>query len=189
LRTLEPFVPAYSVALAFLMQFNGENEASIPIVEAVPQGGVVGYYRNIALADAYATARRYAEAADTLLAIPMNVTLVSRQSVEDAARLIRSAPAKTAAPGSLPILEGELGFAYAFIGAPNRVLEFPERSYEIGLMNGNGLRSLWYPRNAPVRKTEGFKVLVRNVGLVDYWRARGWPDHCRPQGTDDFVCD
>ena len=26
-------------------------------------------------------------------------------------------------------------------------------------------------------------------GLVDYWRARGWPDLCRPMGVDDFVCD
>jgi hypothetical protein len=24
---------------------------------------------------------------------------------------------------------------------------------------------------------------------VDYWRARGWPDLCRPMGADDFVCD
>ena len=27
------------------------------------------------------------------------------------------------------------------------------------------------------------------AGLVDYWRARGWPDLCRPMGADDFVCD
>ena len=42
---------------------------------------------------------------------------------------------------------------------------------------------------APVRKTERFKAFVRNAGLVDYWRARGWPDLCRPMGADDFVCD
>jgi hypothetical protein len=39
-----------------------------------------------------------------------------------------------------------------------------------------------------VRKTERFKAYVRKAGLVDYWRARGWPDLCRPVGTDDFVC-
>ena len=22
-----------------------------------------------------------------------------------------------------------------------------------------------------------------------YWRARGWPDHCHPVGTDDFACE
>jgi hypothetical protein len=34
-----------------------------------------------------------------------------------------------------------------------------------------------------------FKAYVRKAGLVDYWRARGWPDLCRPMGADDFVCD
>jgi hypothetical protein len=48
---------------------------------------------------------------------------------------------------------------------------------------------LWFPAHAPLRKTERFKAWARNVGLVDYWRARGWPDLCRPMGTDDFVCD
>jgi hypothetical protein len=35
---------------------------------------------------------------------------------------------------------------------------------------------------APVRKTEHFKALARNNGLVDYWRERGWPEFCRPDG-------
>ena len=30
---------------------------------------------------------------------------------------------------------------------------------------------------------------VRKARMVDYWRVRGWPDLCRPMGTDDFVCD
>jgi hypothetical protein len=41
---------------------------------------------------------------------------------------------------------------------------------------------------ALLRKTERFKALVRQFGLVDFWRARGWPDLCRPTGADDFVC-
>ena len=31
----------------------------------------------------------------------------------------------------------------------------------------------------PVRKTERFKAYARKSGLVDYWRARGWPDRRR----------
>ena len=50
------------------------------------------------------------------------------------------------------------------------------------------LLALWFTEYAPLRKTERFKTLVRKVGLVDYWRARGWPDRCRPMGADDFVC-
>jgi hypothetical protein len=39
-----------------------------------------------------------------------------------------------------------------------------------------------------VRKLPGFKAMVREAGLVDYWRAHGWPDYCRPVGDADFSC-
>ena len=51
------------------------------------------------------------------------------------------------------------------------------------------LISLWGPTASSVRKTERFKTLVRNAGLVGYWRAHTWPDLCRPVGADDFTCD
>jgi len=43
--------------------------------------------------------------------------------------------------------------------------------------------------DASVRNTERFKTLVRNAGMVDYWRARGWPDFCKPVGANDFACE
>ena len=33
-----------------------------------------------------------------------------------------------------------------------------------------------------------FKFLVEELGLADYWRERGWPDHCEPLEGRDFVC-
>jgi len=30
---------------------------------------------------------------------------------------------------------------------------------------------------------------MRADGIVDYWRKNGWPNRCRPQGAEDFVCD
>jgi len=42
---------------------------------------------------------------------------------------------------------------------------------------------------APLRKTERFRAHLRNIGLVDYWRARGWPDFCKPVGANDFECN
>ena len=48
---------------------------------------------------------------------------------------------------------------------------------------------LWHPSYAPVRKTERFKTFVRQTGLVEYWRARGWPEFCHPTIGDDFVCE
>ena len=33
-----------------------------------------------------------------------------------------------------------------------------------------------------------FKDITRQMGLVDYWRSRGWPTHCRPLEGNDFEC-
>jgi TolB-like protein len=118
LRTLEPFAPVYSAAYARDLQLNGQNRAAISILEAMPADDVGS--RNLYLARAYAVEGRFAEAADTLLA--SSRASFSRGSVEDAARLLRSAPAKASAPETLPALEGALTFVYAYVGALERVL-------------------------------------------------------------------
>jgi TolB-like protein len=182
LRALEPFVPIYNAISAGTMQMGGNHDDAIAILE-LDAGG--GFFRNVYLASAYAARELFDKAADTLLLIQGN--LVTRRSVEDAARLIRT-PMRSVAPQQLPVLEGELSFVYAHIGAADRILDFPERQLAIGYLFGSQF-GLWLPHAEPARKTDRFKAYVRKVGLVDYWRARGWPDLCRPVGSDDFVCD
>ena len=50
-----------------------------------------------------------------------------------------------------------------------------------------------YPFLGPWRRTAysdpRWKAFVRRTGLVDLWRARGFPPQCRPVGADDFACD
>jgi tetratricopeptide (TPR) repeat protein len=168
---------------------NGQNQAAIAILEAAPAGDAGGTVGNrlVTLARAYAAEGRFGEAADTLLAIP-EFGQQSRESIEEAARLLRSAPAKVSLPEALPAWDNELGFVYAYVGAPDRVLDHPERVAIRGL-NPPAARYLWSSEVAPARRTERFKALVRAAGYVDNWRVRGWPDHCRPMGADDFVCD
>ena len=49
--------------------------------------------------------------------------------------------------------------------------------------------SLWRPVEKDARRLPAFKDFVRELGLVDYWRATGkWGEFCRPAGTADFVC-
>ena len=48
---------------------------------------------------------------------------------------------------------------------------------------------IWWDLARPMRQTAEFRRLVRAVGLEQLWRARGWPDKCRPKGAGDFVCD
>jgi hypothetical protein len=43
--------------------------------------------------------------------------------------------------------------------------------------------------NRDMRRLPGFKELLRNLGLVRYWRETGnWNDFCRPVSDDDFEC-
>jgi hypothetical protein len=84
---------------------------------------------------------------------------------------------------------GGLGFVYLHVGATDRVLEFYEGGLEAGYQAVITDALLWHSSFAPVRKLERFKAFVRGAGMVDYWRARGWPGFCRPLGADDFVCD
>ncbi len=49
-------------------------------------------------------------------------------------------------------------------------------------------QALWYPIMTEVRQLPEFKQLVTDLNLVEYWRAYGWADACRPLGDDDFTC-
>jgi TolB-like protein len=186
LRSLEPFVPFYNIVTAQHLQRAGQNEAAIAILEAIPPltGDELGRMsRAVSLARAYSELGRYAKAVETLLA--MRSGLVSSQFVENAVTLLREAPTKVSAPEMLPEL-GVLNFVYVHVGAPERVLDVSERSLQIRRVAGF---ADWSPAFAPVRKSERFKAYVRRSGLLDYWRAKGWPDLCRPVGADDFICD
>jgi hypothetical protein len=47
---------------------------------------------------------------------------------------------------------------------------------------------LWEPLMKDVRGLPAFKQVVRQLGLVDYWRRYGWSDFCQPLSESDFVC-
>ncbi len=46
----------------------------------------------------------------------------------------------------------------------------------------------WYPLFDDVRGRPEFNLLVRELGLVDYWRANGWNDFCEPTSGESFIC-
>jgi TolB-like protein len=51
------------------------------------------------------------------------------------------------------------------------------------------LQALWYPVMSETRRLPAFKDLVRDIKLLEYWRANGWADACQPVGADDFSCE
>jgi TolB-like protein len=62
---------------------------------------------------------------------------------------------------------------------------------EIPSARDNWANTIWYLWDvnlSPLRKDPRFKGVVREAGLVDYWRSNTWSDDCHPQG-DDFYCE
>jgi tetratricopeptide (TPR) repeat protein len=49
--------------------------------------------------------------------------------------------------------------------------------------------ALWHPDGDEFRTTPQFKTIIRQLGVFDYWQARGFPPQCKPIGEDDFECD
>ncbi len=186
LRTLEPLVPTFNFDVGRVLVSSGESEAALAIFKALP---VDFGNRASELARTYAAMGRYDEAADALLTAPEGVYRPGE--AQAAARLLRLAPA-TVAPQDLPDLPPQLAFAYLAVGASDRfvksVLDDMQRTADTRTAGSSGPVMI-DAAYAPVRKTDRFKVLARDRGWVDSWRARGWPDVCRPVGADDFVCE
>ena len=148
--------------------------------KASPRGSV----QNAALL-VYLALRRYKDAADIILSAPPG--RYPPAGVAAAVGLLRAAPSN-APPRNVSYMGG-LSVVFHYVGLPERGFEQQERNADAGFNNFAALVNIWEADFAAARKTERFKQLVSKIGLVDYWPMRGWPDLCRPQGADDFVCD
>jgi hypothetical protein len=173
---LEPFDPNINRNTAVILWLNGQDDAAIEIFRK---------FRNTRLiALVQAAAGSYDEAAETILSVPGPI--IPQDVREEAVRLLRMAPAKVASPQSVKNLGG-LNFIYLYVGASTKVLDYYEVTLEAGWINFDH-RLLPHPSYGLARKTERYKAYARKAGLVEYWRAKGWPEYCRPTTGDDFEC-
>ena len=88
-----------------------------------------------------------------------------------------------------PIVRGAILVQWAaYFGDPDFALEL-YRSLPMSVQRPY-IFIVWRRVFREVRKRPGFKDLLRDVGLVDYWRATGkWADFCHPFGDKDFECE
>jgi tetratricopeptide (TPR) repeat protein len=179
LQAVEQSIVNYTADTAEIYWLDGDTDKAILMLQPFRPG------RTLELALIQASAGRYPEAAAAIREMP--ATNYPAGMTEAAAKLLESAPARNPSPGTLPRL-GNLSFAYMHVGAPERVLEFYEDEIRAGYFQPISTTWFWHPSYAAVRKTERFKKLMRDLGLVEYWRARGWPAQCHPVGADDFAC-
>ena len=180
LQALEPFVINYVADTALIYWLDRDDTTAIKMLDEFRPG------RTAEIAQIHAAIGKHKEAASLLR--EMTAANYLPGVLEGAASLLDNAPSKTASPESLPRL-GNLSFVYLHAGAPERVLEFYEAALQAGYFQPISTTWLWHDSYAPVRKTARFKTYVRNIGLEEFWRARGWPAHCKPVGTQDFACD
>ena len=180
LQAQEPLVPVFNQTTGRVLWENGQNEEAISVLESLPAKSIT----RIFLVHVYASLGRNREAAGVLREFPPG--LFAPGVVEEATRLLLTEPPRTISPQST-VSNGLLGVVYLYAGAPERSLDFYQNLAEAGY-SGNFADLIWAPAYAMVRKTELFRNYARKAGFVDYWRARGWPDLCRPIGTDDFEC-
>lgn len=72
----------------------------------------------------------------------------------------------------------------AYFGDDELALEMYR--HEVPFATGNTISR---PIFAGMRRLPGFRGLVRDKGLLSYWRESGnWPDYCRPLEREDFEC-
>jgi hypothetical protein len=79
----------------------------------------------------------------------------------------------------------DIAMAAAYIGDPEFALAVKMEEIYASPFR---MASIWYPVMSSVRRLPAFKSFVTDINLVDYWRAYGWADACRPLGEDDFSC-
>lgn len=78
-----------------------------------------------------------------------------------------------------------IAFYADFLGARKLAVAALRRS--VMDLHGGWPFAIW--SNPRLRREPEFKALLRDLGLVDYWRSSGrWADFCRPVGADDFEC-
>ena len=63
------------------------------------------------------------------------------------------------------------------------------KAYQLVEPNGYINRWVWLEENAGFRTSEYFAPYVEELGLLAYWREKGFPPDCGPLAGDKFECD
>jgi TolB-like protein len=79
----------------------------------------------------------------------------------------------------------DIAMVAAYFGDPRFALKVIGQDLRTSTVR---LFTLWYPVMSEVRQLPEFKKLVTDLNLVEYWRAYGWADACKPLGETDFTC-
>lgn len=182
LQAIEPYVPAFKVNFAIILWVSGKTESAFAMLPRALEWPFA-----YTAARFYASQGRFEEAANTIESFDLDEPLLF--PIRDAAiRILRAASTGAPSPHDLPNL-GAGRWLHLYTDQPERALEYHEGNLKLGSHASIEPVELWGSSFRAIRKTERFKKFASDAGFVDYWRANGWPDLCRPVGADDFMCE
>jgi hypothetical protein len=119
---------------------------------------------------------------------PLSTTMRSLLDSPEAARTELHRFSTDPAYG-LPVVRNAIAIWASFFGDHELALAILRGLNESGQFT---IFAIWRPIHKEMRRLPGFKDLVREAGLVDYWRSTGnWGDYCHPLGHGaqyDFEC-
>ncbi|MBP6597714.1 MAG: hypothetical protein KA196_09415, partial [Arenimonas sp.] len=153
-----------------------------------PLGGVVLAYEQARLGNPEAGANDYAVA---MSALGAGLSVSDLETI-----FIGSYVAGEPHERALALIERHRDDGYA----PSLLLMLgeSERSFEAFERSPTGLSDAYFtwlwtvqPWSTKARQHPAFQGFAKRIGLLDYWRANGWPDLCQPapaEGPDAFIC-
>ena len=183
-HAIDPYSPLPTLPLVQERWLNGQNEEAITLAKTLPPRLGAPMLANI-----YASEGRLTDAADAADALKNDPPSAAFSRSDEVAKLLRAAAAKASPPATLPAFPAPTEFIYLYAGAPQRVLDGYQRRAEVNYFGGNVDSLVWHPSYAAVRRTTQFKALMKKAGMIEYWRAKGWPAQCHAIGADDFACE
>lgn len=87
-----------------------------------------------------------------------------------------------------PLNRLRLAYWRAYFGDAQGALDLLQAEYRRSPSTTIVPLAMWRPVMRDARRVPGFRQLVRDMGLVDFWKKTTWPDLCKPVGADDFEC-
>jgi Tfp pilus assembly protein PilF len=184
----EPLLAFYPAAVAAMYEMSGDlDQAAIELVKSRPLFGDPGFPAGNGLLQAMARHDR-SQVEKAMSALPATAFLDSMRSrLGEPQAALAELRRFAEDPGYPKDTWGRAVLAYwaAYFGDP----EFSLRLLHEVPADPSMAFVLWRLILKDTRPLRGFKDLVRDLGLVDYWRASGnWGEFCRPLGKDDFEC-
>jgi adenylate cyclase len=181
LRALDPLVPTYNGTTVRVLLCTGDYAEALALAQGLPAGSGS---RATSSMRVYLATKRYKEAAASILTAPPG--LYPPANLAEAVAMMRAAPSPPLRRDG-PYM-GALSVVFSYTGVPERAFEVVEHNADAGFNVLSAMVDLWQVDFGAARKTERTRNLIRKLGLVDYWRAKGWPQLCQPAGADDFAC-